>query len=103
MVLRTHSILHMRLSDLNYSNTRAFKQGEVAQGHGVHDVPDAAMLCLIYQKLLHKERMAKRVVGVWRQKPFLQCFTGMSAMVFLVDYRSDPAARTQDPAVQDTV
>jgi hypothetical protein len=53
MLLRTHSILHMKLSDLNYNNTHAFNQGVDAQGR---DAIDAAMLCLVYQKLLHKER-----------------------------------------------
>jgi hypothetical protein len=67
MLLRTHSILHIKLSDLNYNNTYAFNQGVDAQGR---DAIDAAMLCLVYQKLLHKER---NMANAWRHKPFLQC------------------------------
>jgi hypothetical protein len=84
MMLRTHSMKKMTLSDLLYNDTHAPSQG----GDGDHDT---GMLGMVYQPMQHKERnSSKHIVGAWRHKHLLQCFTSMSAMSFFVTHRSNP-------------
>jgi hypothetical protein len=78
-MLRNSSLLKMTLKHLNTNHT-----------HGPCNDGDRTMMTLIYEKNEHKEKQARtRIVGSWRHRNWLQCFTGHLAMALFVRLHND--------------
>lgn len=79
MMLRNSSLLKMLLVDLITNHT-----------HGPNVDGDRTMIALLYRKFEHKERQKRdRIVGAWRHKNWLLCFTGHLAMGLFVRLYND--------------